>query len=154
MIRSGAGLDRPVPAINRKDAPKMGIISLAAATTTKSGSSFLPLLIIIVLFGLFYVTIIRPQRNKQRAAAQTQGQVMPGQRVRTTAGIYGTVVSGDDRDVVVEIAPGVEVTMLRRAIMEVVPEDDEGGTTTYDPDPDTGAEEQNTPADDRGDRTI
>ena len=35
---------------------------------------------------------------------------MPGQRVRTTAGIYGTVISGDDRDVVVEIAPGVEVT--------------------------------------------
>jgi preprotein translocase subunit YajC len=132
----------------------MGTITLAAATTTKS-SSFLPLLIIIVLFGLFYVTIIRPQRTKQRAAAQTQTQVMPGQRVRTTAGIYGTVVSGDDRDVVVEIAPGVEITMLRRAIMEVVPDDDEAGTTpTYEPEQDADAEEQNKPADDRGDLTI
>ncbi len=55
---------------------------------------------------------------------------MPGQRVRTTAGIYGTVVSGDDRDVVVEIAPGVNITMLRRGIMEVVPEDDQGGMTS------------------------
>src|SRR6185437_16607766 len=102
----------------------MGTMNLAAAAAAKSsGSSFLPLLIIIVLFGLFYMTIIRPQRNKQRQAAQTQSQVMPGQRVRTTAGIYGTVVSGDDRDVVVEIAPGVHVTMLRRAIMDVISDD-------------------------------
>src|SRR5580693_8952485 len=104
------------------------VVASAAAAAKSSSSSFLPLLIIVVLFGLFYVAIIRPQRNRQRAAAQTQNQVVPGQRVRTTAGIYGTVVSGDDRDIVVEIAPGVEITMLRRGIMDVVPEDDQGGT--------------------------
>lgn len=132
----------------------MGTMVLAATTTKTSSSSFLPLLIIIVLFGLFYVTIIRPQRNRQRKAQVTQNQVMPGQRVRTTAGIYGTVVSGDDRDVVVEIAPGVQITMLRRGIMDVVPEDDQGGTPTATrPTPDTGAEDTK-PADDRGDLTI
>jgi len=133
----------------------MGTTILAATAATKtSSSSFLPLLVIIVLFGLFYVTIIRPQRNKQRAASQTQNQAVPGQRVRTTAGIYGTLISGDDRDVVVEIAPGVQIQMLRRAIMEVVPEDDQAGTTTYEPEPETGSEEHNTSADDRGDLTI
>jgi preprotein translocase subunit YajC len=139
----------------------MGTMNLAAADAAKSsGSSFLPLLIIIVLFGLFYVTIIRPQRNRQRQAAQTQNQVMPGQRVRTTAGIYGTVVSGDDRDVVVEIAPGVQITMLRRGIMDVVPEDDQGGTTTSQPPADSTTsssssdDQQSKPADDRGDLTI
>jgi preprotein translocase subunit YajC len=131
----------------------MGTLAIAAAAKS-SGSSLLPLLIIVVLFGLFYVTIIRPQRNRQRAAQQTQNQVMPGQRVRTTAGIYGTVISGDDRDVVVEIAPGVQVTMLRRGIMDVVPEDDQGGTgPVSQPTPDTG-EEDTKPADDRGDLTI
>jgi preprotein translocase subunit YajC len=132
----------------------MGTIVLAASTTKTSSSSFLPLLIIIVLFGLFYMTIIRPQRNRQRAAQATAKQVMPGQRVRTTAGMYGTVVSGDDRDVVVEIAPGVEVTMLRRGIMDVVPEDDQGGSPVSQHTPDTGADEDSTPADDRGDLTI
>ncbi|HMH92458.1 MAG TPA: preprotein translocase subunit YajC [Streptosporangiaceae bacterium] len=119
------------------------------AATKSSGSSFLPLLIIVVLFGLFYVAIIRPQRNRQRQAAQTQNQVVPGQRVRTTAGIYGTVVSGDDRDIVVEIAPGVQVTMLRRAVMEVVPEDDQGGTPTSEPE----TEEDTESADDHTDRS-
>jgi preprotein translocase subunit YajC len=128
----------------------MGNHLVAAADAAKSSSSsFLPLLIIVVLFGLFYVTIIRPQRNRQRAASQTQTQVVPGQRVRTTAGIYGTVVSGDDRDVVVEIAPGVEITMLRRAIMEVVPDDDQGGTPIPDPEPETA--EDTEPVDDHTD---
>jgi preprotein translocase subunit YajC len=94
-----------------------------AATSTKSGSPAFTFIILAVLVGLFYVLIMRPQRNRQRRAMQTQSQVMPGQRVRTTAGMYGTVISGDDRDVVIEIAPGVQVTMLRRAIMEVVSDD-------------------------------
>jgi preprotein translocase subunit YajC len=135
----------------------MGTTLAAAAATKSSSSSFLPLLIIVVLFGLFYMTIIRPQRNRQRQAAQTQNQVMPGQRVRTTAGIYGTVVSGDDRDVVVEIAPGVQVQMLRRGIMDVVPEDDQAGTTTGSSATDTASnteDKQSKSADDRGDLTI
>jgi preprotein translocase subunit YajC len=127
-------------------------VTAAAAATKSSSGSFLPLLIIVVLFGLFYVTIIRPQRNRQRAAAQTQTQVVPGQRVRTTAGIYGTVVSGDDRDIVVEIAPGVEVTMLRRAVMEVVPEDDQGGMPIPEPEPE--AEEDTESMDDHTDRSV
>jgi preprotein translocase subunit YajC len=109
--------------------PVMGTMTLAAgthlaATTTASkGNPEYTFLILAVLIGLFYFLIMRPQRNRQRKAMATQSQVMPGQRVRTTAGMYGTVVSGDDRDVVIEIAPGVQVTMLRRAIMEVVDDD-------------------------------
>jgi preprotein translocase subunit YajC len=96
---------------------------ILAATKSSSGNPAFTFIILAVLVGLFYVLIMRPQRNRQRKAMQTQSQVMPGQRIRTTAGMYGTVVSGDDRDVVVEIAPGVEVTMLRRAVMEVIPDD-------------------------------
>jgi len=96
---------------------------LAAPATTSKGNPAYTFLILAVLIGLFYLLIMRPQRNRQRKAMQTQSQVMPGQRVRTTAGMYGTVVSGDDRDVVIEIAPGVHVTMLRRAIMDVISDD-------------------------------
>ena len=101
----------------------MGTMILAANGNSSGGSPAFTFIILAVLVGLFYVLIMRPQRNRQRKAAQTQSQVMPGQRIRTTAGMYGTVVSGDDRDVVIEIAPGVEVTMLRRAVMEVIPDD-------------------------------
>jgi len=104
----------------------MGTIVLHLAgsgSTTKSG--FNPTFFIFILFavGVFYMLLVRPQRARQRRVMQTQNQVIPGQRIRTTAGMYATIVSGDDRDVVIEIAPGVEVTMLRRAVMDVVSDD-------------------------------
>jgi preprotein translocase subunit YajC len=112
----------------------MGNMMFLAVTQAKKGSNLLPFLIIAVLFGLFYFLMIRPQRNRQRAAAQMQSTVIPGQRIRTTAGIYGTIVSADDRDVVVQIAPGVEIRMLRRAVMDVIPEDDPADGTQGPPD--------------------
>jgi preprotein translocase subunit YajC len=93
---------------------------LLAASSKPSSTNYLPILIIVVLFGVLYMTMIRPQRNRQRAAQQMQNTVMPGARVRTTAGMYGTIKSVEDGDVVVEVAPGVNVRMLKRAVMEVV----------------------------------
>jgi preprotein translocase subunit YajC len=113
----------------------MGNEILAAASTSKSsGSSYIFLVAIVVLFGLLYFVTIRPQRNRQRAAQQTQREIVPGTRVRTTAGMYATVVSVEDQDVVLEVAPGVEVRYLRRAIMDVVP-DDLGGADVGEPVP-------------------
>lgn len=118
------------------------VTHLAVATKTTKGNPAYTFLILAVLIGLFYFLIMRPQRNRQRKAMQTQSQVMPGQRIRTTAGMYGTVVSGDDRDVVIEIAPGVQVTMLRRAIMDVVADD-----SLSDPVEDAGQQTDNQSAD-------
>jgi preprotein translocase YajC subunit len=113
----------------------MGNLILAAASSTsKSGSgSYLFLVAIVVLFGLLYFVTIRPQRRRQQAAQQTQREIVPGTRVRTTAGMYATVTSVEDQDVVLEVAPGVEVRYLRRAIMDVVP--DPSGMEVDDPEP-------------------
>ena len=100
----------------------MGDAILAASTSKSSGSGYFFLIIIVVLFGLLYFVTIRPQRNRQRAAQQTQSHVQPGMRVRTTAGMYATVVAVEDQDVVLEVAPGVNVRFLRRAIMDVIPD--------------------------------
>jgi preprotein translocase subunit YajC len=98
-------------------------VHLLAATTSSKGNPYLFPIIILALFGLLYFVMIRPQRNRQRQAQQMQSQVMPGQRVRTTAGMYATVVSIEGDDVVLEVAPGVNVRYMRRAIMNVVPDD-------------------------------
>ncbi len=94
--------------------------TILAASTKSSSTNLLPILIIVVLFGVLYMTMIRPQRNRQRQAQQMQRTVEPGARIRTTAGMYGTVKSVEDQDVVVEVAPGVNIRMLRRAVMDVV----------------------------------
>lgn len=98
----------------------MGITSAAEAAAKSSGSSLtFPILIVLVFVG-FYFLMIRPQRRRQQQVAQQQNTVQPGARVRTTAGMYATVVEVDDADVVLEVAPGVEVRYLKRAIMEVI----------------------------------
>lgn len=110
----------------------MGHMHLAASSS--GGGSYTFLIVIVVLFGLLYFVMIRPQRNKQRAAQQMQSRVQPGQRVRTTAGMYATVVESDDDDVLLEVAPGVQIRFLRRAVMDVLPDDDGMvGTDAADP---------------------
>ena len=101
----------------------MGNMDYLAAAKGGSGS-YTFLIVIVVLFGLLYFVMIRPQRNRQRQAQQMQNTVRPGQRVRTTAGMYATVVDADDQDVVLEVAPGVHMRFLRRAVMETLPDDD------------------------------
>ena len=103
----------------------MGISAAAEAATKSSGSSLtFPILIVLVFVG-FYFLMIRPQRRRQQQVQQQQKTVAPGAQVRTTAGMYATVVEVDGDDVVLEVAPGVEVRYLRRAIMEVITLGDE-----------------------------
>jgi preprotein translocase subunit YajC len=112
----------------------MGVKLAATLAATKSGSSspFTLIIILLLIVGIFYFLMIRPQRNRQRQAVQTQQGVVPGQRVRTTAGMYGTVTAVDDGDVVIEVAPGVEVRYLKRAIMEVLSDAPADGTESTD----------------------
>jgi preprotein translocase subunit YajC len=100
----------------------MGNTIFLAASSSSKPSSFNPstlILILIVVVG-FYLLMIRPQQRRRQAAQQQQNSVSPGARVRTTAGMYATVVDVDGDDVVLEVAPGVEVRYMRRAVMDVV----------------------------------
>jgi len=100
--------------------------NVLAATSSKP-SSFNPttLIFIVVIVAAVYMLMIRPQRRRQQQAQQKQNTVQPGARVRTTAGMYATVVDVDGDDVILEVAPGVEVRYMRRAVMDVVSPGDE-----------------------------
>jgi preprotein translocase subunit YajC len=100
----------------------MGNAAILVAATKSGSNPYLFPIIIVALFGLLYFVMIRPQRNRQRQAVQMQSEIVPGQRVRTTAGMYATVVSLEGDDVVLEVAPGVNVRYMRRAVMSVVPD--------------------------------
>ena len=95
----------------------MGYTLAAAATgTAKTGSSSTSFLLILLVFGVLMVFMFRSQSRRKRQAQDTQRQIMDGTRIRTVHGIYGTVVGSDDRNVMVEVAPGVRIKMLRQAI--------------------------------------
>ena len=106
-------------------------VVLAASTKSSSGSYTFLLLIALVFIG-FYFLMIRPQRRRQQQAQQNQRTLTPGARVRTTAGMYATVSAVDGDDVILEVAPGVEVRYIRRAVMEVLAPGEEEETEPED----------------------
>ena len=105
----------------------MGTHFFTAAAAAKSSGGGSSLLIIIVIFAVMMIFMFRSQRRRQRAAQDTQRGVVDGSRVRTTFGVYGTVVESDDRNVILEVAPGTRIKMLRQAIGAVVPDDEPDG---------------------------
>ena len=80
---------------------------------------FFPLILLVLAFVLL---IVLPARQRKRMAAQQQAMqeaLQLGMPIMTTSGIHGTVAGKTDTTVDVEIAPGVVVTFVRQAILEV-----------------------------------
>jgi preprotein translocase subunit YajC len=77
----------------------------------------------------FWLLIIRPASVRRKAQAALVASLAPGQRIMTTAGVFGTLESVDAERVSVQVAPGVVIEMLAVAIAQVVP------TAVADPDP-------------------
>jgi preprotein translocase subunit YajC len=112
----------------------LGNYDLAATASKSSGFNPSTLILILIVVVAFYFLMIRPQQRRKQQAAQQSNNVEPGARVRTTAGMYATVVDVDGDDVILEVAPGVEVRYMKRAIMEVVSPGDPVDETETDAD--------------------
>ena len=107
------------------------ILAQSSGETSSSGGSLLSLLFPLVLLGgVFYFLLLRPNRTRQRQQQTLLQSLQVGDEVMTAGGIFGTLKDIDEEDdiVTVEIAPGTDVRMLRRAISQrLVEEAEEGG---------------------------
>lgn len=78
--------------------------------------AFLPL---ILMFGIFYFLLIRPQQKKAKAHKQLLGALKKGDRVVSSGGLHGLVTGITDDVVTMEIAPKVRVKVTRGSISGV-----------------------------------
>ena len=80
-------------------------------------SSLVPL---VLLFGIFYFLLIRPQQQRAKAHQQMVQAVKRGDTVVTAGGLVGKVAKvKDDGEVIVEIADNVQVRVLKSTLTEV-----------------------------------
>jgi preprotein translocase subunit YajC len=96
-------------------------------------------LIFIALPLLLIFMVFQRQRRQQRELVTAQAGIVPGARVMTTSGLYGTVVSveeNDDDTVLLEVAPGVRTTWARLAIARIVTDP---APARPEPEPEPGA---------------
>jgi preprotein translocase subunit YajC len=86
------------------------------------------IVIIVILFALFWLLLIRPQRRRQSEQNALIQNVEVGDEIVTAGGLFGHVQGIADDELLVEIAPGTNVRIARRAVAGIVgPEDEEEG---------------------------
>ncbi|HSO49455.1 MAG TPA: preprotein translocase subunit YajC [Acidimicrobiia bacterium] len=87
-----------------------------------AGSPLPSLIFLGLMVGVFWLFIIRPQRNRAKQQQAVAAGLTAGQQVRTIGGIHGTVVSVDEESVVIRVEEG-KIRVSRRAIGSVVEPD-------------------------------
>ena len=94
-----------------------------AASGKSSGMSVLTIVLYLVfLFGLMYFMIIRPQKKQQKQMDDLHNTMEPGDRIMTTGGFYGEIVSIlEDETIIVEFGNNrnCRIPMHKNAIAEV-----------------------------------
>jgi preprotein translocase subunit YajC len=90
-----------------------------------SGAGGLMTMLPILLFiPLLYVLMIRPQQKKQKQWQQMLNSIKSGDRITTTGGIRGTIISMKEDSMVIRVAPdNLKLEVARNAIASVTQED-------------------------------
>jgi preprotein translocase subunit YajC len=100
-----------------------------------------PLIVLAVTFVLLWVLFILPQQRRVRAHQALVASVEPGDEVILSAGIHGRIVELGPEDMILAVAPGVELRVARQAVLRRVEDataipSDAPGPAEPGPDPD------------------
>ncbi len=76
-------------------------------------AGFLPL---IVILGVFYFFMIRPQQKQRKERAEMLDSLNKGDKIVTIGGIYGTLVEVKEDTIKLRVADKVELTMSRESV--------------------------------------
>jgi preprotein translocase subunit YajC len=92
--------------------------------------AFLPL---ILIFGVFYILLIRPQQKKVKQHREMLNNLRRGDKIITSGGIIGSINKvSENRELQVEISDDVEIKIAPGMVADlyVVPEKTKTGTST------------------------
>jgi preprotein translocase subunit YajC len=93
------------------------------------------ILIVLVLF-VVWLLMVRPQRRRQQMQQNMIDELRVGDEVLTAGGFFATVRSISEDEVTVELGPGTEARLSKRAIAAVLPpEEANPGEESAEPEP-------------------
>lgn len=88
------------------------------------GGGFLgnQLILMLIIFGVFYLIVVRPMRKKQQETESMLTRLKNGDRVLTSGGIYGTIVGVSDDLIQLRVADSVKIQVAKSAVTQLVEE--------------------------------
>ena len=97
------------------------LVSPAYAQTAGVGDSFGMFVPLILIFVVFYFLMIRPQQKKQKTHREMIAALRRGDRIVTNGGLIGSISRvANDNELIVEVASGVKVRVLRSMIADLL----------------------------------
>lgn len=85
---------------------------------------------IVLIIGVFYFLIIRPQQKKQKVHREMLSALHRGDRIVTSGGLVGTITKvTSDTEIMVEIAEGIKVRVMRGMVSDVMSRTEARGAT-------------------------
>jgi preprotein translocase, yajC subunit len=84
------------------------------------GGSFIPLLALGLIFVIFYVFIIGPQKKEQKKTQEMIAAVQKGDKIITIGGIHGVVSSVKETTIILKVDDNCKLEMNRSAIGSVI----------------------------------
>lgn len=95
-------------------------VMMAQAAQQGAGGIGGMLIPMVLVFGLFYFMMIRPQQRKEKERLRMIAELRAGQRVIFAGGLIGTITEAREATFLVEIAPKVSVEVARAAVSRVI----------------------------------
>ena len=103
--------------INPAFAQEAAATAAAAVDPAAAVNPLRVLMQFLVIFAVFYFFLIRPQQKKLKEHQMMQMNVSRGDTVVTSGGIVGKVIRSNSDDLLIEIADGVRVVVVRDRIL-------------------------------------
>jgi preprotein translocase subunit YajC len=87
------------------------------------------LLFPLLLIGLMYFVLMRPQQKRQKQWQEMLGSIKAGDRITTAGGIRGIILSIKDDVIVIRVAPdNIKLEVAKNAIASVTTQDGTSGS--------------------------
>jgi len=103
------------------------LLDLTIAMAPPQGGSgsdglFSTLIMFMLIIGIFYFMILRPQQKRQKERQKLLEAIKKGDRVVTAGGMYGVIAGLDEKTVLVQVADNVKIKFERGSIGSIVKE--------------------------------
>lgn len=104
-------------------------LALWLAGPVGGAGSSIPMLLPLLLIPVLYLVMIRPQQKRQKQWQEMLGSIKPGDRVTTSGGIRGIILSIKDDAIIIRVAPdNLKMEIAKNAIASVTTQDSSSGS--------------------------
>lgn len=92
----------------------------AESARTQGGSFITALIPFLLVFVIFYLLLILPQRKRQKKHMAMVEQLKPGDRIITSGGIFGTVMGVQKDRIELKVAANVKIDITKSAVAVIL----------------------------------